>query len=396
MYKAILTMVFLGLATVSFAQSLEELQERRKSALEDLNYTNLLLEKSQENEKVSLNELSLINNKISVRTKIITDLNTEIGIIQSFIDNNNLVISIIQDDLQVIREEYAEMIRGAYRNRNVSGNLLYLLSSHDFNQAFKRHLYFKQYAGYRKVQANTIQSMQEVIEKKVSNLSSQAVEKMLLLDEQKKEYEHLNLEKEQQSLVLSKMQQEQKLLRQKFNEQQQVEQELEKQIQNIIEEEARKSREKGLPGFSLTPEQKLAGDNFQQNKSRLPWPVERGLISEKFGVHPHPTLANITTSNNGVDIITEPEAVARAVFNGEVSRVFVISGGNMAVIVRHGEFLTVYSNLSEVIVKAGDKVNTKQMIGTIYSDQANSGNAILKFQVWFKNQKLDPEEWIVK
>ena len=138
------------------------------------------------------------------------------------------------------------------------------------------------------------------------------------------------------------------------------------------------------------------GDNFEQNKNRLPWPVERGIITEHFGIHKHPVLSNVEIRNNGINIATEIGAKVRTVFNGEVSRVFGISGGNTAVIIRHGNYLTVYSNLREVVVKKGDLVSTKQTIGTVFTDTADGNKSILKFQIWRENTKLDPEQWIVK
>jgi len=146
--------------------------------------------------------------------------------------------------------------------------------------------------------------------------------------------------------------------------------------------------------LSLTPEQKLVGDNFVQNKKRLPWPVERGVITEHFGINQHPVLTNVQTNNNGVSITTEAGAKVRAIFNGEVSRVFGITGGNTAVIIRHGKYLSVYSNLREVTVKKGDKISTKQTIGTVYTDADDDNKSILKFQIWLENQKLNPEDWI--
>lgn len=146
----------------------------------------------------------------------------------------------------------------------------------------------------------------------------------------------------------------------------------------------------------MTPEQKLAGSDFEQNKRRIPWPVERGVITEKFGIHPHPVLTNVTVNNNGVNITTEQGTQARAVFKGEVSRVFGITGGNMAVILRHGPYLTVYSNLVDVVVKKGDAVAVRQKLGTVFTD-ANDGNkTILKFQIWKESQKLNPEEWLAR
>lgn len=378
------------------AQSLEELHTRKQKAVEELNYTNELLQKTQKNEKASLNRLILLNNKISERNKIISALKSEADVIQRFIDDNTWVVSWMQDDLDALKKEYAAMIRFAWKNRAIQDEIIFLLSAHDFNEAYKRHLYLKQYAAYREKQAQTIQSLQKILAEKVIALKKQKEEKGSLLQEAENENNQLLAEKTQQNLYVRKLQQQQKTLRQKIIEQQKAEQELEKKIQQVLEEEARKLKKEGKPEFALTPEQKLIGDKFEQNKSRLPWPVERGVITEHFGLQQHPTLKNITINNNGIDISTEPGAKARVVFNGEVTRVFAISGGNMAVIIRHGRYLTVYSNLSEVYVKAGNNVTTKQDIGTIFTDPEEAGKTILKFQVWYENQKLNPEDWIVK
>jgi len=214
------------------------------------------------------------------------------------------------------------------------------------------------------------------------------------MNEKEQERQKLQSEKQQQNSVVQKLQSQQRDLRNKLNQQRQVEQQLEREIQRIIEEEARKAGKTGQSGFALTPEQKLVGANFEQNKRRLPWPVERGVITEQFGVHPHPVLKNVTVRNNGVNIATQPGSKARAVFNGEVSRVFGITGGNMAVIIRHGQYLSVYSNLVDVTVKKGDKVNIRQQIGTVFTDTSDGNKAILKFQIWQESQKLDPEEWL--
>ncbi len=384
------------LSTGMVGQSLEELRKRKQKAEEELEYAGKLLEDARKNEQSSLNQLRLINRKISQRNEIIAALNAEVTLIQGFIENNTLVVSLLEEDLQALKKEYAAMIVFAYKNRGIVDHLIFLLSSSDFNQAYKRHLYLKQYAGYRKIQARTIVSLQELLEKKAEDLLIQKSEKDQLLSDLKREMNLLSAEKDQENSYIRKMQQEQQVLRQKIREQQRTEQELENKIRRMIEEEARKARESGRPGFALTPEQQLTGKDFGQNKSRMPWPVERGIIVGKFGLQKHPTLANITIDNNGVDIATEPRAKASVVFDGEVSRVFAISGGNMAVIVRHGPYLTVYSNLAEVTVKAGDKVSAGQPIGTIYTDSNEGDRTILKFQVWFENQKMDPEVWIVQ
>lgn len=379
---------------IGFSQSVDELQKRKQEAENEIRYTSKLLSEVQKNQKLSLNRLQLLNRQIEQRNSVISTINSEINLYQQLIDNNTLAIRIMTEDIQSLKKEYAELIRSAYRNRNAYDQILFLLSAENANQAYRRYLYMKHYTDYRQGQAEIIESIQEVLNKKAENLEQQKLIKIQLVSDTKKEAQQLSQEKTQKNAEVQKLQREQQDLRKKLQQQREIEQRLEREIQKIIEEEARKSKAAGTTGFSLTPEQKLVGDNFAQNKRRLPWPVERGVITEHFGINQHPVLANVQTRNNGISIATEAGAKVRAIFNGEVSRVFGIAGGNTAVIIRHGKYLTVYSNLREVTVKMGDKVTTKQNIGTVFTDAEDGNKSILKFQIWLENQKLNPEDWI--
>ncbi len=389
--------LIIGLLTIyvsGFSQSITELQERKQNAAKEIEYTTRLLNEAQQNEKSSLNRLRLLNNRLNQRNLLISSINSEVELYQEFIDNNSYVVKAMQEDIAQIRKEYAELIRFAYRNRNVTDDILFLLSAENFNQAYRRFLYMKRYTLFRRKQAETIVAIQDLLNEKISELKELQQVKEKLMNETKQEAQKISGERKLQNSEVQKLQKQQKSLKQKLNEQRRIEQQLEREIQRIIEEEARKNREAGAPAYALTPEQKLVGDNFEQNRNRLPWPTERGIVTEHFGIHQHPVLSNVQIRNNGINISTEAGAKVRAVFNGEVSRVFGITGGNSAVIIRHGNYLTVYSNLGEVTVKKGDKVSTKQYIGTVYTDPDDGNKSILKFQIWRENQKLDPEEWI--
>ncbi len=390
----VFTLLFTVLASIGFAQSISDLQQKKQDAAQAIEYTTRLLQQVQQNERSSLSRLRLINTQIEERNTILSSINNEIKVYQEFVDNNSMVIKMLNEDVKKIKEEYAQLIRIAYRNRNLNDRILFLLSAESVNQAYRRFLYMKRYTSYRQNQAEIIASIQEVLQKQSEKLEQQKKIKQQLIDQTRVESERLKTEKAQQNSEYKKLQKQQRTLRQKLREQQRVERQLEREIQQIIEEEARRNREAGEAGFALTPEQKLAGDKFEENKSKLPWPVERGIITEHFGVHRHPVLTNVEIKNNGIDIATEIGAKVRAIFNGEVSRVFGISGGNTAVIIRHGNYLSVYSNLREVVVKKGDKVTTKQNIGTVYFDKDDGSKSILKFQIWHENQKLNPESWI--
>lgn len=390
----IATVLFLLFNLIGFAQSVSDLQEKKQAAAREIDYTTRLLKDAQRSERSSLSRLRLINNKITQRNTIITSINYEIDVYQECIENNSMVIEMLKTDVEKIKVEYAELIRSAYRNRNASDKILFLLSAENFNQAHRRYLYMKRYTSYREDQAEIIGIVQSVLNGNVAKLEQQKATKQQLIGDTQNETLQLSKEKSQQNTEVNKLKNKQRSLRKKLKDQQGVEERLEREIQQIIEEEARKNRAAGGSGFALTPEQKLVGDNFAQNKKRLPWPVERGIITEHFGIHQHPVLTNVQIRNNGINIATEVGSKVRAVFNGEVSRVFGISGGNTAVILRHGKYLSVYSNLREVVVKKGDKVSTKQNIGTIYSDKDDTDKSILKFQIWHESKKLDPEDWI--
>lgn len=390
----LVTGFFFLLCFVGFSQSIDELQKKKQKAEKEIEYTTKLLNEVQKNQKLSLNRVQLLNKQIEQRNAVITAINDEISVYQQFIDNNNLAIRMMNSDMKAIKKEYAELIRSAYRNRNAYDQILFLLSAENANQAYRRWLYMKRYTAYRESQAEIINAIQLALDQKSEKLEQQKLIKLQLVTDTKVEARQLSQEKTQKNSEIQKLQKEQQTLRKKLQQQREIEQRLENEIQKIIEEEARKSKASGTTGFSLTPEQKLVGESFVQNKKKLPWPVERGVITEHFGINQHPVLANVQTRNNGISIATEAGAKARAVFNGEVSRVFGISGGNSAVIIRHGKYLTVYSNLREVTVKKGDKVSTKQTIGTVYTDTDDDNKSILKFQIWLENQKLNPEEWI--
>lgn len=393
-----LAMSFLLMAASFFVtgQTLDELRKKKESAAEEIRYTNELLGKVNENQKATLTRLRLLNSQIDKRNQLISTMASEVTTLQTLMNDNAIVVEMMTADLEKIRTEYARMILYAWKTRHLYDKILFFLSAENFNQAYRRFVYIRQYAEYRRKQTETIASIQTILSRKITDLSNQRQTRESLLTEQVSETQKLAEQKKRQNSIAQQLQKQKSDLRSKLAQQQRIEEQLEKEIERIIEEEARKSAKSGKPGFGMTPEQKLAGTDFEQNRRRIPWPVERGLIIEKFGVHAHPVLNNVTVNNNGVTISTEQGSKARAVFQGEVSRVFGITGGNMAVILRHGTYLTVYSNLVNVVVKKGDKVSIRQNLGTVFTDGSDGNKTLLKFQIWKESVKLNPEEWLVK
>lgn len=390
-YRIIFIIISVFLTINCNSQTLNELKLKKNKTQKEIEYTNWLLNKTGKNSKASLNKLSLLSQQITLRNELIKDYNNQLYMLQNSIDENEFIIEMLSEDLNKIRTEYAKMIDQAYRKRGDYNQLYFLLSSENFNQAYKRLLYTRQMTKYRHKQSEQIEAIRSVLIKKTNQLTAQKEEKQAVLLQQMKESSTLNTEKEKQANYYKQLQKKQRELKNHLRYQQRVQSRLEKEIQRVIEEEAKKEKEKPKTEADI----KLSTD-FAKNKGNFPWPTIDGVITDKFGEHAHPVMKNIIIKNNGVDITTKPGEKARSIFSGKVSKVFAIPGGNMAVILRHGSYMTVYSNLKQVYVKSGDIVNIKQEIGLIYSDATDHDKTVLKFQIWKENVKLNPEHWIQK
>ncbi|MDP4185342.1 MAG: peptidoglycan DD-metalloendopeptidase family protein [Bacteroidota bacterium] len=381
----------------AFAQSIQDLRTEKERTAKEIALTKELLRQAEKNAKSSSNKLFILNKNIMLRTKLIDMMNKEIEVLDGFIDDNRCFIIGLRKDLEKLRQDYARTIQFAQKNRKSQDKFLFLLSAKDFNQAYKRLIYMRQYANYREKQADHIKAVFHLINVQLRDLASRRLQKDKLMRGKENERKELNNEKRIQSEYLRGVKHEQQGLRSKLREKMRVQQQLQREIERLIAEEARKSREKGGSGqFSLSPEQKVISGNFEKNRGRLPWPIERGVISDYFGEHEHPLMKGVMVRNNGLDFSTSRGARARAVFEGEVSRIVAIPGGNMAVIIRHGRYLTVYSNLRDVSVRVGQKVRIKEDLGTIYTDPADDNRTILKFQIWKESSKLDPGSWVTR
>jgi septal ring factor EnvC (AmiA/AmiB activator) len=290
------------------------------------------------------------------------------------------------------------MIRYAYRNQNSNNQLLFLLSSQDFNQAYKRLIYLRQYADYRRKQAERISEFKNSIGGQLIEFNKRKEEKQNLLVSKVKQTQIIEQQKKQQNDVYADLQQKEKDLKRKLENQRKAELRLQQEIERVISDEAKKlTRKKSKePGLSLTPAEKVLSGDFSNNRGKFPWPVQRGVITDHFGDHPHAVLKYVVVRNSGIDITTQANAKARAIFKGEVTKVVAIPGANFAVIIRHGNYLTVYSNLSDVFVKAGQSVEIKDEIGSIFTDQNDDNKTVLKFQLWRESTKLDPEDWLIR
>ena len=400
--KILLTIIlFSFLALHSFAQTKNDLEKQKKIYEKKIRYTNQLLNQTKKSTKYSSHKLLILQNKISNRNQLINNIEQEIALLDTIIYNDQKKILQLRANLKQLKQEYAKMIYYAYKNRRYYDKLMFIFASEDFNQAYKRLKYFQQYSQYRKRQADLIVNTRLELLQKLDSIEIIKAQKLELVYEKKKENYSLISEKEQQSSILNNLKSKKSKLIRRLRKQQIAANNLQKRIEAIIAEEARKAaahaRKSGKGDskvFMLTPKDKLVSKEFFKNKQHLPWPTQRGIVTSYFGEHAHPFLKGIVIRNDGIDITTTKGSVIRSIFDGEVSRVFSIKGANITVIIRHGNYLTVYSNLRDVIVKAGDKVKAKQTIGVAFTDADNDNKTVVKFQIWKENKKLNPILWL--
>ncbi len=375
--------------------------ERDKQRIErEIHLINQMLSETRETAELNMSQLVILNNRIESREELISNLQGEIRLINQRISRIDHQVEQLQQELEELKESYAQMIYYAYKNRNAFQRVMFLFSSRDFNQAYLRLRYLQQLARHRQMQAEKIVDTREELEETMVELELQKQQQQNTLAEHQREIEQLNLEKQEQSNAVEELQQQEQELREQLARQEEAARELQQAIERVIAEERRKAAEaaraEGKPeeqAFRLTPEQQVVSDNFAENKGKLPWPLERGVITGHFGEQPHPVLPGITIVNNGIDISTTQGSSARTIFEGTVTRVISIPGANYAVIIRHGEYLTVYSNLAEVYVRNGQQVSARERIGIIATDPADS-NTYVHLEVWHQNNKLNPADWI--
>lgn len=397
-----LAALFSVFCVLGFAQSKSELEKQKKQLLQDIEFTNKLLNETEQNKKATLGELNLLSSKINKRQELINTILREIELIERQINETKGIVASLKEDLQRLRDEYALMLYHTYKNQSQYDRLMFILSSEDFNQAYKRIKYFQQYAKHRQEQAEAIEATQKVLESRTEELADKKLKMAYLVEDKEKEKIQLSTEKEQQDKMVSTLKQKESELKKQLQQKQRDAKKLEKAIARIIEEEIRKAKQKAektggtttKSGFALTPVELELSGKFSNDEGKLPWPSERGVITSSFGEHPHPTLPSIKIENNGIDITTDKGAKARTVYEGTVSAVVSIPGAHKAVIVRHGEFLSVYANLEDVQVKMGDKLTVKQELGTVVTSRED-GKTILHFEIWKGATKLNPAKWLV-
>jgi septal ring factor EnvC (AmiA/AmiB activator) len=371
----------------------KDLEKKKLNNIEKLNYSKLLLEQTYKSRAASLNKLTLIQRNIELRLKIISNISDELAFIKNDIAGNHNEINILEREIQRIKSEYSKLIIAAARNLDSEYALMYIFSSHDFNQAYQRIKYAKYLQEYRRELVLNILKEEMELKNKNLELFDIKTRNEILLEERKDELVKLATDRKFNLEMINTLQAKESDLKKQIREVERIQAELETAIRKLIEEEADKARKVNKISI-LTPEQTLISSDFFKNKGRLPWPSEQGVITGKFGEQNHPILKGIKINSNGIDITTLPGASIRSVFDGEVTKVIAILGANYTVIIKHGEYRTVYQNLINVRVSAGDVLKTKDIIGTVYKDPENVSK--LHFELWKDKSTQNPELWLSK
>lgn len=399
----------------------KELEEKRKTILEEIKQINSLLFKTKKEEKSVLSQVEDLNQRIAATENLIRITNQQANLLTRNINENINKISDLREELTKMKADYAEMVRKSYKSKNQQNRVMFLLSSENFLQAYKRVQYMKQYANFRKKQGEGIKEKTEQLQKLNADLIEQKKDKQKLISENEASKKALTKErKDQRDLVATLKKDEGKYtsqIRNKQREADEIDRQIEALIKAAIEEANRLAREKALAeskaagttvstknvitkpakteAFALTAEDKALATSFASNKGKLPWPVEKGMVIKSFGRHQHPQFPNVTTNNSGVEIATNDNAEVRTIFDGQVMAIQLIKGANKVVFIQHGDFISVYSNLATVNVKKGDKVSTKQTIGTV-AKSPTEGRTVLKFYIYQNKTKINPADWIYR
>jgi len=383
------------LKSVSAQESKTNLESKRKILKKEIEYTSQLISKTRKNRSATVNEIRLLNSQIEKRKELIETLRTEIKALNRNIEEDEVTIDRLTKKLAEVKKKYAEIVFFAYHHQTAYNKLIYLFSAEDFNQAYQRLRYLEQLASYLHKEADNIREIEKEKEDELITLNRQLEEKKALLDDENLQMAKLEQEKARKNQVVKELSGKEKQLKARLRKKQKEAEKLDKKIKEIIARETRaKTSAKTGKKYVLTPEEKELSASFAENKGKLPWPVERGVISETFGVHQHPVLKYVKTKNNGINITTNKDTDARCVFNGEVVSIARITTTNQAVIIKHGDYFTVYSNLSEVYVSKGDHVKVKQPLGKIYTNP--DGQTRLHFEVWKGKDLQNPAYWILK
>lgn len=444
-FKYIVVVMLLLSASWSVAQSVKELEQQRKNTLKQLETTSKMLDQTKKSQKSSLNKLTIITRNINERRTLIKNIGVEINELDSEMKRLEQETRLLENRLRALRNDYAKLVQEAYIHRSAYAKIMFVLSAESFDQSIRRVRYLQEYSDYRKQQVAQIEKVKNAIILKTKTLAQHKETKVVVAKQKETEAVKLTVDEKKEKAMLGDLKKREGKLRADLRVQQQKAADINRRIERLIAEEIRKAEEKRkaeearqrklaeerrkkeaekssaadkksdkksdkktepTPAaapvaveqspelLKQTREEKLISGNFAANQGRLPWPTDKGFVSGRYGVQPHAVLKHVTTNNKGIYIQTPSGTNARAVFEGVVTQRFSIPGSNNGVIIKHGDYRTVYANLTDIFVNIGDKVTAKQSIGRIYTDKESDNKTELYFQVWKDRSLLNPQSWI--
>lgn len=414
MPKFLLILIFLCMTSLSWSQDSqqEKLEARKAQIQKEIRENEIMLQTVKKKEKSAVSVIIIQANKIKLKEKLINTTERQAKLLSNDMYINQMQINKLKKELAVLKEDYAEMIVKSYKSRSEQSRAMFILSSENFLQAYKRAQYMKQYTSFRKMQGEEIKSKTNQLVVYNDKLDVQKTAKKKLIIENEKERLSLLKEKNEQQKLVNSIKKDKKKITAEIKKKQQETKAIDRQIGRLIREAIAEANRKAAAinakanptatvskssssssRIILTAESKILADNFRANRGKLPWPVEKGFVSLPYGDQPHPQFSSLTVHNSGVEITTDQGATARAVFGGEVTSVIVLSPVNKAVMIQHGDYFTVYQNLSAVYVGKGDKVSIKQSIGKVRTN-GETGRTVLKFTISQNTTYNNPASWL--
>ncbi len=378
----------------------KKLEAQRQQILREMKQINALLFNKKKEQKSEMTLIEDLNYKVSVRKNLIRITNEQANLLTREINTNQREITSLRTQLQELKDDYAAMIVKSYKSKSEQSKVMFLLSSENFKQAYKRLQYIKQYADYQKEQGEAIKTKTKELQELNLKLSEQKKDKDKLIKENRVAKRELEKELKQHEVLMASIKSDMSKytaqIKKKKQERDRIDKEIDRLIREAIAASNKKAGKKTSTGkFVLTPEAKKLASSFAANKGKLGWPVERGVIKSKFGKTRSLTDNTVAVNNSGIKIATNTNAQVRAVFQGEVHKIFVVKNANSGIMIRHGNYFTVYYNLSKIYVKTGDIITTGQNIGEVFTSRVN-GESLLDFRIFKDKQKLNPQYWLSK
>ncbi|MDB2394336.1 peptidoglycan DD-metalloendopeptidase family protein [Flavobacteriaceae bacterium] len=382
---------------LSLAQDKKAALEAQKKRLQqEIVQINALIKTSTKKRANVLTQVETVQLKMDRQDALIRLTNRQINRLNQEININLRNIEKLRTELTSLKKDYAEMVVSARKNKSSQNRLMFLLSSESFWQAYKRMAYMKQYAAYRKQQGEQIAAKTKALQQYTTDLVAQRKDKKQLIEQNRKAQKELDSIKKRQNTLVLELKKRERNYAAQIKKKQKQQEEIDKEITRLIREAIAASNKKAgtkTTTFVLTPEAKALAASFVSNKGRLPWPVEKGIVTQRFGTQRHPVVRTTTIKSNGVTLSVPAGATARSVFEGKVLNIVQFKGSNPIVLVQHGNYITSYKNLSKVYVKKGDRVTAKQAIGQIFTNK-DTGKTTLQFSLFYNTTPQNPALWL--